>query len=105
MVKEKLVITTCATSLGTSLHYAQEVRDIAKEVKIPVKTQPMASSGTQIEDFVKRMGKPDFVIGDPVFGIKRKVPADVPVLSGIPFLTGIGKDKLIGEIKKLLLKN
>jgi len=102
MPKQKLVLTTCATSLGTSIHYADEVREIAKRIGVLVKAEPMSSSGTQIEDYISRMGKPDLVIGDPVFGIKKKVPADVPVLSGIPFLTGIGKDKLEEEIIKLL---
>jgi len=100
----KIVMTTCATSLGESLRYAGCVREIALKIGVKVKTKPTSSSGRQIEDYLAMIGKPDLVIGDPVSALRRRIPSEVPVFSGVPFLTGIGLQKLEEYIIAVLKK-
>jgi len=81
----KTVMTTCATSLGESLRYAECVREIARKIGVEIKTKPISSSGRQIENYLASMGKPDLVIGDPVSALRRRIPSEIPVFSGVPF--------------------
>jgi len=102
--KKKRVLCLCATSLGTSGYFAEAVKTIAKELKADVETIKMQTSGRVIENYVERMGYPDFVVGSPYASIRKRFPPEVPVVDGIPFLTGIGKEKAIKEVKEQLQK-
>jgi len=108
MSKRKTVICTCATSLATSTQYARIVQELAKKINVPVKTEQLQLAGSILEDYLKRNGKPDLVVGTPAWGVKKRLAkanaSDVPVVDGIPLLTGVGRDKVEEEILKELKK-
>jgi len=106
MPKEKVVVVACATSLGTSGNYAEVIKKFANQEKVAVKVVQISLSGRQIEDYIKRYGKPHFILGSPAWGIKQRLTRsgadDIPVVDGIALLTGVGKEKVEEKIVELL---
>jgi len=100
----KTVLCVCSTSLATSTQYLRTVEDIAREIKVPVKLQNIASQTDQLEQWFEKKLPAHLVVGSPFAALRKRVPQEIPVVDGIPLLTGIGKDKVVAQIKEILLK-
>ncbi len=92
---KKRVLIACGTSIATATVVAEKVKQIAKEVDVPVMVVQCKAS--EIRGSISTF-KPDFIVANTI------VPKDlgVPVFSGIPFLAGVGVDKLKEKIAAAL---
>jgi len=104
MSMKKTVLCVCSTSLATSTQYLRMVEDIAREIKVPVNLQNIASQTDQLEQWFSKKLPADLVIGSPYSALRKRVPAEIPVVDGIPMLTGIGKEQIVEQIKAALKK-
>ncbi|RLF05136.1 MAG: PTS galactitol transporter subunit IIB [Thermoprotei archaeon] len=94
----KRVLVACGTSIATATVVAEKIKEIAKEVKVPVVVAQCKAS--EIRGRISTF-PPAFIVAN------TPVPKDlgVPVLSGIPFLSGVGADKLKAKIIAALKEN
>ena len=97
MSKTKRVLVACGTSVATATVAALKVKEIAKDNGISVEV--IQCKAGEIRGRVQTIS-PDFIVA------MTQVPKDlgVPVVSGVPFLSGLGVDKLKQEILSLLIE-
>ena len=109
MPTKKTVLCACQTPIATktssfqSRQYVMDVNQLAREHGLEVEAKAITTTGSQIEAYIQKNGKPDLIIGDPVEELKRRIPR-VPVVSGMPLFTRIGKKQAQEEIVKILKK-
>ncbi|MDP9750567.1 PTS system galactitol-specific IIB component [Thermoanaerobacter pentosaceus] len=94
MGQRKKIVVACGSGVATSKSVAERVKELCKQRKIDVETLAV--------DF--RSVKSHLKDADLFISIAPYDPTDygVPVVSGIPFMTGIGMDKAMDEIEKIL---
>jgi len=85
----KTVLVSCGTAIATSTMVAKNIEDACKEAGIKVDIKQCKV--TEI---------PLFIEGADVIVTTTQIRSDpgIPVVQGLPFLTGIGKDKALEEI-------
>lgn len=92
---EKRVLIACGTSIATATVVAEKVKEIAKEagVKVNVVQCKAAEVRSKISTF-----NPHVIVAT------TPVPKElgVPVFNGVPFLSGVGMDKLKSQIIEAL---
>ncbi len=90
------IVVACGTAIATSTHVSIKVKDLLKERGL--KAQTIQCRVTEVPMFAPDA---DLVIAT------AQVPYDigVPVVDGIPFLTGIGIKEVIDKIEKILTQN
>ncbi|NIS83562.1 MAG: PTS galactitol transporter subunit IIB [Anaerolineales bacterium] len=91
----KRVLVACGTSIATATHAANTVMDIAKEAGFEVDVAQCKSAEIK---FKMQTFPPDLVIA------MTPVPPDlgVPVLNGVPFISGVGLDQLKAQVIEIL---
>ncbi len=89
----KRVIVACGGAVATSTIAGEKIKEIAAEVNIPIEIVQCRIS--EIDAF---MDKIDFIVTTS----KVKTDYGVPLLHGMPFVSGIGVEVLEEKIKKLL---
>lgn len=91
----KKVLVACGTSIATATHAANTVLDLAKELGVQVDVAQCKAGEIK---FKMQTFPPDLVIA------MTPVPDDlgVPVLSGVPFLSGVGLDQLKEQVTEIL---
>ncbi|MDX1412760.1 MAG: PTS sugar transporter subunit IIB [Candidatus Promineifilaceae bacterium] len=89
----KTVLVSCGTAIATSTVVAKSIEDACKEAGIKVVTKQCKV--TEI---------PLFLEGTDLIVTTSQLRSDpgIPVIQGLPFLTGIGKDKVLEEILDIL---
>lgn len=89
MAGEKQVVVACGTAVATSTVVANAIEEACKKAGIRVHTVQCKASEVR----AKAQGADLVVTTTPV-------PADlgVPVIQGLAFLTGIGKDQVLQQI-------
>lgn len=89
----KTVIVSCGTAIATSTVAAKAIEEACKAAGISVITKQCKAA--EIKNFID---------GADLIVTTSQVRFDpgIPVLNGLPFLTGMGKDKLIEEIIAVL---
>ena len=89
--KVKRVLVACGTSIATATVAASKVKEIAQAAGI--KVDVVQCKALEIRGRVQTV-KPNLIVA------MTPVPKDlgVPVISGVPFLSGIGIDKLKDDI-------
>ncbi|WP_198469889.1 PTS sugar transporter subunit IIB [Acetomicrobium sp. S15 = DSM 107314] len=93
--KEHKIIVACGTAIATSTHVAIKVKELLQERGISVHTVQC-----RVQEIPMYATDADLVIST------AQVPfdLDVPVVDGIPFLTGIGLKEVIDKIEGILKK-
>ena len=94
MIRKKRVLIVCGTAIATSTMVAYKVEEFLKKKGIPaeIRRAMTSESKTASKDV-------DLIIST------TQVPGvDVPVLSGIPYITGVGVANLEQEILNILNK-
>ncbi len=94
-MEEKRVLVSCGTAIATSTVVAEKVKQIAKEAGIPVRVSQCKAA--EIRSKVSTF-RPHVIIST------TPVPSDlgVPVVNGVPFLSGVGLDAVKMEILQAL---
>jgi PTS system galactitol-specific IIB component len=97
MPSEKRVLVACGTAIATATVAATKVQEIAKEAGIPVSVAQCKAAEVRGRAMVF---KPHLIVAT------TNVPKDlgVPVVNGVPFLSGIGLDALKAQILEILRK-
>lgn len=91
----KTVVVVCGAGFATSTAGENEVKKAAKEVGVQVKL--VKRRATELKTVLSTM-KPDFfLLMTPV-----TTELNAPKVNGVPFISGIGKDEAMEEIKELL---
>lgn len=90
----KTVIVSCGTAIATSTVAAKAIEEACKAAGIQVNTKQCKI--TEIKTLIDQGA--DLIVTTS----KLRFEPDIPVLNGLPFLTGVGKDKLIEEIVEAL---
>lgn len=91
--KMKTVIVACGSGVATSQTVASKVEQLCKERKIPVKVMAV-----DIKSLEQNLRIADVYIS--ITPITKEY--DIPTINGIPFLTGVGIDEVMGELEKIL---
>ncbi len=87
------VVVACGTAIATSTHVAIKIKELLEERNLKIHT--IQCRVTEVPSLAQDA---DLVVAT------AQVPydIDVPVVSGIPFLTGIGVKEAIDKIEMLL---
>jgi len=95
MKSERRVLVACGTAIATATVVAEKVKEIAKEAGIPVRV--VQCKAAEIRGRIATFDPHAIVATTPV-------PKDlgIPVLSGVPFLSGVGMDELKAQILETL---
>jgi PTS system galactitol-specific IIB component len=96
MAKAKTVIVSCGTAIATSTVVAKAIEEACKKEGIPVvvKQCKAAEIPMYLKDGADLIVTTSQVRGDP----------GVPVIKGLAFLTGVGKDAVLKQIIDVLKK-
>ena len=89
----KTVLVSCGTAIATSTVVAKNIEDACKDAGIKVNMKQCKV--TEI---------PLFLEGADLIVTTSQLRSDpgIPVIQGLPFLTGIGKDKALEDILNIL---
>lgn len=89
----KTVIVSCGTAIATSTVVAKAIEEACKQEGIPVNVKQCKA--TEI---------PLFLDGADLIVTTSQLRSDpgIPVIQGLPFLTGIGRDQALAEIIDVL---
>lgn len=95
MTEKKRVLVACGTSIATATVAAAKVRELAEQAGVAVEV--VQCKAMEIRGRVQ-VFHPRFIVA------MTPVPKDlgVPVFSGVPFLSGIGVDKLKADLLEAL---
>ncbi|MBC7265321.1 MAG: PTS sugar transporter subunit IIB [Chloroflexi bacterium] len=98
MPSEKIykIVVACGTAIATSTHVALKVKELLEERGLKVHTVqcrvPEVPSFAADADLVVATAQVPFNI-------------DIPIIDGIPFLTGIGMKEVVDRIETILKTN
>ncbi len=89
----KRVLVVCGTAIATSTHVAVRIKELARKAGvdadiIQARVQEVRAYESSVDLIVSTTQLP--------------TPPPVPVISGIPFLTGIGESEVENEILNVL---
>jgi len=87
------IIVSCGTAIATSTHVAIKIKELLAERGLQVKT--IQCRVPEVPDYADNA---DLVVST------AQVPyqLEIPIIDGIPFLSGIGIKEVIDEIEKKL---
>jgi len=88
----KKILFVCATGGITSTVAEQKIIEACKEAKIEFKAY--RCSAPEVSTYLKDV---DFIVATAAIGDNYPIP----VINGLPFLTGIGKEEVIAKILEL----
>lgn len=94
---EKKILVICADGVATSTIVASQIKKLLKEEGI----NGVVETGTNLS--VKSLSKsfnPDLIVSN--IGTNIDVSEDIPVINGMPFITGMKKKSAEQEIIKIL---
>ena len=90
---QKHILVICATGVATSTVVVHKIKEFCKSKGVEV-----TISQAKVADILRGQVKADFIVAT------TEIPASVtiPVVKGLPFLTGVGLDGTYAEIEALL---
>jgi len=90
---DKIVVISCGTAVATSTVVARAIEEACKEAGISVTTRQCKAAE------VRQMAQ-----GADLIVTTTPIPSDigVPVIQGLSFLTGVGKDETLKQIVEAL---
>lgn len=86
----KTVIVSCGTGIATSTVAAKAIEEACKEAGIDVITKQC--KGQEIPELLRQGA--DLIVTTSVM----RFDPGIPVVKGLAFLTGVGKDQIVQEI-------
>jgi PTS system galactitol-specific IIB component len=88
------IVVACGTAIATSTHVAIKIKELLEERGLKIYTIQC-----RVPEVPSLAPDADLVVAT------AQVPydIDVPVVNGIPFLTGIGVEEVIDEIEMILV--
>ena len=86
----KTVIVSCGTGIATSTVAAKAIEEACKEAGIDVITKQC--KGQEIPELLRQGA--DLIVTTSVM----RFDPGIPVVKGLEFLTGVGKDQIVQEI-------
>jgi PTS system galactitol-specific IIB component len=90
----KTVIVSCGTGIATSTVVAKSIEEACKAARIPVVTKQCKAAEIQV---LIDQGA-DLIVTT----TQMRFDPGIPVIRGLAFLTGIGKDKILEQILGIL---
>lgn len=95
-VNKHHIVVACGTAIATSTHVAIKLKELLSERGIEITT-----TQCRVPEVPSYADNADAVVAT------AQVPYDIPipVINGIPFLTGIGVKEVIDELEEILLKS
>jgi len=95
MAKEFKILVACGTAIATSTHVAIKLKELLDERGLKVHTIQC-----RVQEVPSLAPDADLVVAT------SQIPydLDVPVVDGIPFLTGIGVKEVIDKIVEMLTR-
>ena len=92
-VKTYTIVVSCGTAIATSTHVALKLKELLSERGLSIQT--IQCRVAEVTDYADHA---DLVV------TTAQVPYElkVPVISGLPFLTGLGIKEVIEEIVQIL---
>ncbi|WP_213995757.1 PTS sugar transporter subunit IIB [Tepidanaerobacter syntrophicus] len=94
----KTIIVACGGGIASSATVAAKINEILKERGLSSKAKAEAVDIKSLDTFMQNADI--YVSITPTRRAKTKYP--IPVVNGIPFLTGVGMDEAIEQIIKLI---
>ena len=87
------IVVACGTAIATSTHVAIKIKELLEERDLKIHTIQC-----RVQEVPSLAPDADLVVAT------AQVPfdIDVPIVDGIPFLTGIGVKEVIDKIEKIL---
>ncbi|MEQ2129064.1 hypothetical protein QTP99_03485 [Caldanaerobacter subterraneus KAk] len=101
MNKKFLIYVACGSAAASANLVKDRLSDLLKKRGIDAELKTMRVS--EVPNTV-RAKRPDLVIITAGSFSKGDLPADLPVLSGLPLMTMIGVDKFMQEVEQALHK-
>lgn len=95
--KKARVMVVCADGVATSTMVLVTLRDAFEDAGI---NADFVQGRVLDADSMAKNGKYDFIIS--TAGTNLDLETNIPIFSGVPFLTGIGKDDLLEKIMQIL---
>lgn len=88
---KKTVLVVCGTGIATSTVASEKIKEIANEedVQLEIKQAKVTEAKSIIEN-----NKIDFIVSTTQFNYE----VDVPVINGMAFVSGVGKEELMEDI-------
>ncbi len=90
----KTVIVSCGTAIATSTVAAKGIEEACKEAGVAVVTKQCKTA--EIQAYIDQGA--DLIVTT----TQMRFDPGIPVINGLPFLTGIGKEQMINEIVEFL---
>jgi len=90
------ILIACGTAIATATIVAGKVRDFLQ--KHGIEANIIQARFTEIDYYVKTLGKVDLIITTAGFPER----SDIPILNGVPFISGIGREELEKKILEIL---
>ncbi len=92
---EKVVVIACGTAIATSTVVATAIEEAAKEQGLRIRT--IQCKAAEVPTYAKDA---DLIVATTPVSDKL----GVPVIKGMAFLTGVGRDEVLNEIMEILKK-
>jgi len=89
----KTIIVSCGTAIATSTVAAKAIEEACKAAGLNVRTTQCKAA--EIKNYLDGA---DLIVTTS----QIRFDPGIPVINGLPFLTGIGRDKVIEEIIEIL---
>lgn len=90
----KLIIVPCGSGVATSMTAAEKLKDLLRQRRIDAEVRAVDFKGLRTY-----AATADLIVSIAPY---EKVDYGVPVINGIPFLTGVGLEQTMDEVEKVL---
>jgi PTS system galactitol-specific IIB component len=89
----KRVLVACGSGIATSTHVAERIKELCRSNGIDVEVVQ-----SRVQEIPTYADSVDLIVATTQVAVGQRVP----VLNGIPFLTGVGEEEVEAEIVKVL---
>jgi PTS system galactitol-specific IIB component len=96
MTRTYTIVVSCGTAIATSTHVSLKLKE------------ELTARGLMIHTIQCRVPEvPDYADQADLVVTTAQIPFDlgIPIINGLPFLTGLGEKEVIDSIEKTLLEN
>ncbi len=96
MTRKKNILVACGTAIATATIAAGKLKELLQ--KHNIQANVIQCRFTEIDYYVKTLGKVDLIITTAGFPERK----DIPILNGVPLISGVGKEELERKIIEIL---
>lgn len=94
------IVSMCGSGIATSSHIATSIKNGLENMGLPIEV-----SACGVKDIVTKIGQfhPDIIVHTmSLESVDTSKLSKIKTMNGLPFLTGVGKDKLLNDMKEYL---